>query len=119
MLALALVPVSGCRSSSKPKGPITPKLLGKWECRKGFAGKVSMDFHDNNTITVGDTKGDKTTSYTAQWYLHEDGKDSLKIQILLPKKKDYELRLVKFLDAESFELKSGATIMGRFQKIAK
>ena len=109
----------GCNGSVKPKGPISPRLVGKWEARKTFVETITIEFREDGSTVITDTKGDKASSFTGSWYLVEDGKDQLKIQMQASKKGGMEARTVKFQDADFFELKQGAKIAGRFKRLGK
>jgi hypothetical protein len=103
--------------SSIKSGPVSDKLIGTWEARRGFTEKISIQFKKDNTATVTTTKDNKSNTVVSGWYVQEDGVKELKIQIQAGKNNEYEARTVKWQDANSFELKRGGTPLGRFVKM--
>ena len=117
------LPMLGCNSRGSAKsGPLSPRLVGKWECRKGFAGTITLHFKDDGSLEVSETRENKPSGYNGTWRLVEDkkeadgGNDSLLIQMQTKKGGSLEHRTIKFQDSKNFDLKNGAKIMGRFQK---
>jgi hypothetical protein len=92
-------------------------MIGTWEARRGFTEKISIQFNKDNTAKVVTTKDNKSNTVISGWYVQEDGAKEIKIQIQAGKNNEYEARTVKWLDANSFELKRGGAPLGRFVKM--
>jgi hypothetical protein len=106
---------SGCGASAPVA--IDSRLLGKWEARRGFSGELKVEFLQSGVAKVIDTGAKPAKEYQVKWYLFEGGKESIKIHMQPGGKDAFELRTIKFLDANSMEMKVGAKILGRFQRI--
>jgi hypothetical protein len=109
--------IAGC--GSRPAGPLDQRLYGEWESRRGFVGTDMLDFRDDGTLKVTAFDGNKTKSYTAQWYVSAPGKEDIKLNMQAQGKEEFRTRRVKFRDDGSFELSEGSKILGRFERKRK
>jgi hypothetical protein len=119
LLIVPLLAVLGCGGRTGPQGPLDSRLYGVWESRRGFVGTDTIDFHKDGTMKVTADDGQKKKSYTAQWYVTEQGKEQIKVNMQAQGKEEFRVRRIKFHEDGTFEMTEGSKILGRFEKKKK
>lgn len=91
-------------------GPTDPRLVGRWECRRGLVNVLTVNFQSNGRVAIQET--DKPSVGGSWSVVRSEAGNSLIIQ--LPSGQ----RRVKFIDGDSFVMtRPDNSKVGQFQRL--
>ena len=109
-ISATLLVLTGCGGSTDPR------MVGRWESRRGFANSLEVEFRGNGKLAVKSIESSGSKSHSGRWQVEGGSGDELTIRMKTGG--SYQVRKVKFLNEDFFVMTaSGGRTLGRFKRM--